>query len=83
VATFCLGLSQQLRLGDQLTTAHRCVGRLRSLDTIIMTLSRSCDEIAAEYAELEQAFPEYCQPPRWPHRAPTAPWPPPLPLHRP
>jgi hypothetical protein len=60
VATVCIGVGQQLRINDRLSTANRCVGRLRSLDVIITTNSRSWEEATKEYAEIEQTFPEFC-----------------------
>jgi hypothetical protein len=63
-ATLCIGLSQQLKIGDLLSTANRCVGKLRSLDVVITTGGRSWEEVTNEYAEIEEAFPEYCEPPQ-------------------
>jgi hypothetical protein len=76
LATLCLGLSQQLRIGDRLATANQAVGRLRSLYVAMVTSSRSWDGIAQAYADIEQAFPEYCESPSW-LRPAVSPWPPP------
>jgi hypothetical protein len=76
-ATLCIGLDQQLRINDRLSTAYRCVGRLRSLEVIITTGGRSWQEVTSEYAEIEGAFPEYCEPRPTPSRLPLTPWPPP------
>ena len=77
--TLCIGLSQQLGISDRLSTANQCVGRLRSLGVTITTSSRRWEDVTNEYAEIEQTFPEYCEPPPWPLPAPSPlpPWPPP------
>ncbi len=57
-ATVFGGLGQQLKIGDRLTTATQCVGRLRSLDVVITMGARDWNEITEEYAEIAKAFPD-------------------------
>jgi len=76
LATLSIGLGQQLRISDRLSGANQAIGRLRSLDVLIVTSSRDWEEISQAYAEIEAAFPEYCEPPSWPGPA-LWPWPPP------
>lgn len=83
-ATLCIALDKQLRISDRLSTANVCVGRLRSLDVLITTGCRSFEELTNDYIEIEQAFPEYCDPlpaalpllPPWPPPPPPSPEPP-------
>ena len=57
-ATVAIGLGHQLRISDRLSTAHQCVGRLRSLDVVIMTPGTSLEDAINEYVEIVQTFPE-------------------------
>jgi hypothetical protein len=75
-ATLSIGLGQQLRISDRLSSANRCVGRLRSLDVYIAAGSRTLEEVTNEFAEIEEAFPEFCERPQ--PRLARPPWPPPL-----
>jgi hypothetical protein len=56
--TVSVGLNQQLKLGERLSKANACLGRLRFLDVAIETGSRSWDEITDEYAAIVKAYPD-------------------------
>ena len=58
ITTVATGLGQQLRISDRLSEANQCIGKLRSLDVAITTNSRDWEEIAKEYQEIAQTFPE-------------------------
>ena len=58
-ATISTGLSQQLKINDRLLECTQCVGKLRSLDVVITTGSRSWEEIVKEYEEIARSFPEF------------------------
>jgi len=56
--TVCLGLNQQLKIGDRLSTGDQCAGRLKALDVAIVVGSRSWDEITKEYEDIVRTYPE-------------------------
>jgi hypothetical protein len=58
VTTVAAGMNQQLRLGDQLSTANQLLGRLRFLDVAAAMGTRSWEEITTEYAEIVKGAPE-------------------------
>jgi hypothetical protein len=58
VTTVSAGLSQQLRLGDQLSTHAQLLGRLRFLDVAVALGTRSLEDVSAEYAEIVKEAPE-------------------------
>jgi hypothetical protein len=49
VSTICVGVVQQLKLGERLPLGQICVGRLRALDLELTTGTREWPEIAKEY----------------------------------
>jgi hypothetical protein len=49
VSTICMGIVQQLRLGERLPLGQSCVGRLRALNMALTVGSRDWGEIAKEY----------------------------------
>jgi hypothetical protein len=49
VSTICVGVMQQLKLGERLPLGQLCVGRLRALDVALTTGSREWGDIAKEY----------------------------------
>ncbi len=58
VSTVGTGLSQQLRISDQLSEGKQGLGKLRYLDVVITTGSLSLEEVAKEYEGIAQAYPE-------------------------
>ena len=59
VSTVATGVSQQLKISDQLSEGKQCVGRLRILDVGMKTGRRSWDDIVSEFEEIAQAYPEF------------------------
>ena len=59
MATISTGISQQLKVSDQLLEGSQCLGKLKSLDTSITIGSRTRDEVIHEYEEIIQSFPKY------------------------
>ena len=57
-STVSTGLSQQLKINDRLSEGTQCVSKLRSLDVVITTGSRSWEEIVKEYEEIAKTYPE-------------------------
>jgi hypothetical protein len=55
--TVSVGLSQRLNLGERLSEANQCLGRLKFLDVAIDTGSRTWGEIAEEYEEIVRRYP--------------------------
>ena len=51
-STVCVGIVQQLRLGERLPQGQLCVGQLRALDVAMATGSRALGDIAKEYAAI-------------------------------
>lgn len=58
VSTVSTGLSQQLKISDRLAEGKQGVGKLRYLDVVITTGSKSWEEITTEYEEIAKAYPE-------------------------
>jgi len=58
-STISTGLGQQLKTNDRLSQATLCVGKLRALDVMITTGSRSWEENIAEFKEIAQLYPEF------------------------
>ena len=48
-STICLGVEQQLKLGERLPAGRSSVGRLRALDAALTAGTRDLTEIAKEY----------------------------------
>jgi ABC-type uncharacterized transport system substrate-binding protein len=59
VATVSTGISQHMRIGDQLATVNQCAGRLRSLDVVASMGNRDWKEVTDEYADIARSFPDY------------------------
>ncbi len=57
-STVSTGLSQQLKVNDQVAEGNQCVSKLRSLDVGITTGSRNWEEIVKEYEEIAKMYPE-------------------------
>jgi hypothetical protein len=55
--TVSVGLNQQLKLGERLSEANQCLGRLKFLDVAIDTGSRTWAEISEEYEEILRTYP--------------------------
>ena len=51
-STICVGIGQQLKLGERLPQAQLCVGQLRALDVQLGLGSRDWTDIAKEYEEI-------------------------------
>jgi len=58
VSTVSTGLSQQLKMSDRLAEGRQGVGKLRYLEVVITTGSKSWEEITKEYEEIAKAYPE-------------------------
>ena len=58
ISTICVGLVQQLKLGERVPQGQLCVGQLRALDIALAIEGREFDEIAKEYEGVVKAFPE-------------------------
>lgn len=56
--TVSVGLNQQLKLGERLSEANQCLGRLKFLDVAMETGSRSWAEISEEYEEILRTCPQ-------------------------
>lgn len=56
--TVSVGLNQQLKLGERLSEANQCLGRLKFLDVAIDTGSRTWAEISEEYEEILRTYPD-------------------------
>jgi hypothetical protein len=59
ISTISTGISQQLKINDQLLEGTQCLGKLRSLDTSITIGSRPRNEILSEYEELSRSYPKF------------------------
>ena len=55
--TVSVGLNQQLKLGERLSEANQCLGRLKFLDVAMDTGSRTWAEISEEYEEILRTYP--------------------------
>lgn len=58
ISTICVGLVQQLKLGERVPQGQLCIGQLRALDIALAIEGREFDEIAKEYEGVVKAFPE-------------------------
>ena len=58
ITTVCSGLNQQLNASQKFLLGNQCVGRLRALDLVASTQTRSTAEITNEYAEILQTYAE-------------------------
>ncbi len=58
IATVSTGLSQQLKISDRLFESKQAMGRLRYLDVVMTTGSKSWGEITKEYEEIAKAYPD-------------------------
>ena len=58
ISTICVGLVQQLKLGERVPRGQLCIGRLRALDVALAIEGREFDEIAKEYEGVVKEFPE-------------------------
>ena len=56
--TVSVGLNQQLKLGERLSEANQCLGRLKFLDVAMETGSRSWAEISEEYEDILRTYPD-------------------------
>lgn len=55
--TVSVGLNQQLKLGERLSEANQCLGRLKFLDVAMDTGSRTWAEISEEYEGILRTYP--------------------------
>jgi len=58
IATVSTGISQQLKTEERIVEGRQCVGRLRNLEIVITTRSKSWEEIGKEYEEIVKTYPE-------------------------
>lgn len=58
VTTICSGVSQQMNISQRLILGSQCVGRLRVLELVATTQTRSSEEITNEYAEILRMYAE-------------------------
>lgn len=58
LSTLSSGASQQLKVSDRYTEGKECAGKLKSLQVMIDTGSRSWDEIAREYEGIVRTYPD-------------------------
>lgn len=56
--TICSGVSQQMNIGQRLVLGSQCTGRLRALELVTTTQTRSVAEITNEYAEILRTYAE-------------------------
>ena len=56
ITTICSGLSQQMDISRKLIEGSQCTGRLRALELVVTTQTRSVGEITTEYAEILSTF---------------------------
>lgn len=59
IATVSTGISQQLKMDDQILEGRQCLGKLKSLDTSITIGSRTQAEILQEYEEIARSYPKF------------------------
>ncbi len=60
VTTVCVGVNQQLGLGERVGTAGECLARLKSLHVALAVGNRAPDEVSREYEEIVRSYPESC-----------------------
>jgi hypothetical protein len=58
ITTICSGVSQQINISQRLVLGSQCVGRLRALELVTSTQTRSAVEITDEYAEILRIYAE-------------------------
>ncbi|MEW6406748.1 MAG: hypothetical protein AB1649_33625 [Chloroflexota bacterium] len=58
VTTVCSGLSQQMNISQNFSLGSQCVGRLRALDLVAATQTRSVGDVTMEYAEILKTYSE-------------------------
>jgi hypothetical protein len=58
ISTICVGVMQQLKLGERLPLGQLCVGRLRGLEVALTMGTREWHEIAIEYEAILKEFSE-------------------------
>ncbi len=58
ITTICSGVSQQMNISQRLVLGSQCVGRLRALELVTSTQTRSAAEITDEYAEILRMYAE-------------------------
>jgi len=58
VSTLSSGASQQLKVSDRYLEGKECAGKLKSLQVMITTGSRSREEIAREYEGIVRTYPD-------------------------
>lgn len=51
-STVCVGMGQQLKLGERLPQGQLCIGQLRALDVALAVEGRAWSEVAKEYEEI-------------------------------
>ena len=59
IATISTGISQQLKMDDQILEGRQCLGKLKALDTSITIGSRPAAEILQEYEEIARSYPKF------------------------
>jgi hypothetical protein len=59
ISTLSMGLNQRLRFSQRLSTVTQCVGKLRSLDLLIMSGEYERQEIVKKYTEIVETYPEF------------------------
>ncbi len=58
VTTICSGVSQQMNTSQNFSLGSQCVGRLRALDLVAATQTRSVGDVTMEYAEILKTYSE-------------------------
>jgi len=58
ISTICVGLVQQLKLGERLPKGQLCTAQLRALDLSLEIQGREPDEVLKEYEDILKAFPD-------------------------
>lgn len=61
LSTLSMGLNQRLRFGQRLSKVTRCVGKLRSLDLLIVSGDKELPEIIRQYARIVETYPDFTQ----------------------
>jgi hypothetical protein len=56
ITTICSGVSQQLGISQNFSLGSQCVGRLRALELVAATRTRSLGEITNEYADILRTY---------------------------
>ncbi len=56
LTTISVGLSQQLRVSERLANSQACTGRLRALELILSTQSRSWESVVNDYEAVLREF---------------------------